>query len=520
MPTPTLNIGPYLYLPRHQLDETKMSTIWVAQEQRASEHNRAEENQVVLKIARLSDKQYSLTNQRAIENEEKWLMSLRHPNVIRLRPIAEVHSSRQQVYRARSDLPGNPWFLVTDFLPGGDLSSLLTERRRLSSALAIEIVEQVGNALVYIHQHNCVHCDIKPRNILFRRKPTGDALTLESQPVVIDFGIAKNPIDGKQLVSGTPRWITPEMAEAMRVVTKLEVDSSWDVYALGLVLYNAITGRKPRLDVPGPGSWDRITPADLQSDHTVSDAPALAAELNRLLLSATATAASERVSAATFLNQTQQLRRYVRVSPQPAGQQRPAPDRRTGWWVLGALTAAALLFFAVVWLNQRPTGVLPSPDPQATPPISATDAAGGSTGTGAPPPQAALPGQAAPPELATDSMPPAAAQPASASVTITPDEKPAGAPVNEPAPTSTRAQLTSTPLPPPTPRPPPTSSSARSPAVGTPVGGAQSTPRRSPIRRRRAYTGSCDLIARAGSQCGWARDRTVPLAAGPPYWPE
>ncbi len=249
--TPLLNIGPYLYQPKHQIDETKMSTLWVAMEQRQSARQHGSDDQVVLKIARMSDTKYSLTNQRAIENEEKWLSLLRHPNIVHLRPIAEQQPSRQQIYRARSELPGNPWFLVTDFLSGGDLSSVLSERRKLPASLALEITERIADALAYLHAHNCVHCDIKPRNILFRRKPEGYALTPETQPIVIDFGIAKNPVEGRQLVSGTPRWITPEMAQAMSVGTKLDVDPSWDIYAIGLVLYNAITGNKPKLDLPG-----------------------------------------------------------------------------------------------------------------------------------------------------------------------------------------------------------------------------------------------------------------------------
>lgn len=327
MQTPLLNIGPYLYQPKHQIDETKMSTLWVALEQhhtatrpnpgRSPDHSPGQaEERVVLKIARMSDTKYSLTNQRAIENEEKWLSALRHPNIVHLRPIAESQPSRQQIYRARSELPGNPWFLVTDFLSGGDLSSVLAERRKLPASLALEITERVADALAYLHAHNCVHCDIKPRNILFRRKPEGYALSHDTQPIVIDFGIAKNPTEGRQLVSGTPRWITPEMAQAMSVGTRLEVDPSWDVYALGLVLYNAITGRKPKLDQPGSESWETVKPADLAGDPSVTNAKALAEGLNVLLIGATADDHRQRLSAEALLSQVQRLQNHVRV---PAG---------------------------------------------------------------------------------------------------------------------------------------------------------------------------------------------------------
>ncbi len=235
-----------------------MSTLWLASEV-TRDSTASPGNLVIIKIARMSDTQYSLTNQRAIENEEKWLGKLEHPNIIRLRTVAEREASRQPIYRARSDLPGNPWFLVTDYLPGGDLQSLLNERQKLPASLALEIAEQLGDALAYLHARRCVHCDIKPRNVLFHERPAGYGLTDATRPILIDFGIAKNPSDGPQLASGTPRWITPELHAALRVGRKIEVHPSWDVYAAGLVLYTMMTGRKPELDRPGSHSW---TPLD------------------------------------------------------------------------------------------------------------------------------------------------------------------------------------------------------------------------------------------------------------------
>jgi hypothetical protein len=114
-----------------QLDETHVHPMPARSHQEIASPG----NLVIIKIARMSDTQYSLTNQRAIENEEKWLGKLEHPNIIRLRTVAEREASRQPIFRARSDLPGNPWFLVTDYLPGGDLH-LLNERRNCRLACA------------------------------------------------------------------------------------------------------------------------------------------------------------------------------------------------------------------------------------------------------------------------------------------------------------------------------------------------------------------------------------------------
>lgn len=450
MPAPTLNIGPYLYLPRHQLDETKMSTIWAAQEQKSGGSQAPPGGQVVLKIARMSDTKYSLTNQRAIENEEKWLTSLRHPNIVHLRPVAEARPSRQKVYRARSELPGNPWFLVTDFLSGGDLSSLLAERSRLPAALALEIVEQVANALIYIHQNGCVHCDIKPRNILFRRKPEGYALTPETQPIVIDFGIAKSPVDGRQLVSGTPRWITPEMSEAMRVGTKLEVDPSWDVYALGLVLYNAITGFKPKIDLPGPDAWERISAADLERDATVGDARALALGLNKLIMQTTAEERNQRLDAATFAAEVQQLRRLVRIPTGTTRQPDKGRSTGTGAWLVATLALLGLLLVGTFFWRENFGGA-----ETGAPPTAAMTGAASGDASDAPAP----PDPDEPPAPAT--LPPVAVAPATtATATATPPEAPTATPpptaTRTPTPnratptrlpTSTPSVVTSTPLP-------------------------------------------------------------------------
>lgn len=380
MAATSLNLGQYLYRLIRQIDETKMSTLWVANEETHGPASPAG-NQVIIKIARMSETRYSLTNQRAIENEEKWLIALEHPNIVRLRPIAEKHSSRQTVYRARSDLPGSPWFLVTDFLPGGDLYSLLGDCEKLPVSLALEIAERVGSALSYLHAKNCIHCDIKPRNILFRQRPSGYRLTADTQPIVIDFGIAKNPSDGPQLASGTPRWITPELADALKDGRKVEVQPSWDTYALGLVLYTMVSGRKPELDTPGRASWTTITAGDLAGDPSVKQMAPLVRGLNELITRTTAERPRDRISAADFTSELQRLLGMVQT-PLPTTQRQPR--RRSPWWVWAGAAAAFLLVAVVLWMA-RPTG-----DSGAPPPPQMTSAPAENSADGAPAVAAAL----------------------------------------------------------------------------------------------------------------------------------
>jgi serine/threonine protein kinase len=325
----------------------------------------------------MTDKQYSLTNQRAIENEESWLTRLEHPNVIRLRSILERQPSRQQIFRARSMMPGQPWFIVTDYLPGGDLNSVLAQRGKLSAVLALALAERIGDALSYLHRHNCIHCDIKPRNILFRQAPGLYALTPETQPIVIDFGIAKNPTEGPQLASGTPRWITPELSQAMQKGRKIEVDPSWDVYALALVLHSALTGRKPEPNSEDVIPWSPVIPADFRGDPTVKDPIALARGINALMTEATAPAPGSRIRAAAFTDRVRALQSHVKI---PSSTQSTPPRVSTtppvqpshsqvaaqrNWWLpLGGIAAALLVVAGLLLWSQTtaPPPAVVTPD--------------------------------------------------------------------------------------------------------------------------------------------------------------
>ncbi|MCB9137917.1 MAG: protein kinase [Caldilineaceae bacterium] len=351
----TLNLGQYRYRPERKLDETRMSSLWIAREEagRRAASNHPGNSIVTLKIARMTEEKFSYVNQRAIENEERWLTSLRHPNIVELRPIIEQNYSGRDIYRARSELPGRPWFVVIDYLPGGDLNHLLSERGRLPTSLALEIAHRLAETLAFIHEQGCVHCDIKSRNVLFRQKPAGFALTPETEPVLIDFGIAKNPTDGAQRVTGTPLWMPPEAENARRSGRKLVPVASWDVYALALILYNMASGKRPRIGEPSRHSWERFTETDFAGDPTVADPGALAAGLNELLSHSISDEPRERVTAAAFAQEIGQLRELTRAPVSKRGGARTGEKKRggKGWlWGLGGLAAAAALA-AVLWLN-------------------------------------------------------------------------------------------------------------------------------------------------------------------------
>jgi serine/threonine protein kinase len=162
---------------------------------------------------------------------------------------------------------GDP-YIVMEMLEGEDLMSIIRRRERLSPIKAVRLLLPMIRALVGAHAHGIVHRDLKPENIFLAKLPDGRV-----QPKLLDFGIAKlkNAIglrlttDGA--VMGSPLYMAPEQARGE------DVDERADIWALSVVLYEAITGHPPfsgddRAEVMRAVEGD--SPARL-SQHNVSD---------------------------------------------------------------------------------------------------------------------------------------------------------------------------------------------------------------------------------------------------------
>ncbi len=148
---------------------------------------------------------------------------LQHPNIVTVHSVGEHR--------------GRPYFSL-EFVDGGDLKKRLAEKP-LAPKPAAELVETLARAVHAAHEAGVVHRDLKPSNIL---------LTSEGVPKVADFGLAKllggdsaRTVSGQ--VVGTPSYMAPEQAEGH----SKDVGPTADVYALGAILYEALTGRPPFL---------------------------------------------------------------------------------------------------------------------------------------------------------------------------------------------------------------------------------------------------------------------------------
>ncbi|HET7425262.1 MAG TPA: protein kinase [Gemmatimonadales bacterium] len=153
------------------------------------------------------------------QREARTAAQLEHPNII---PIYRVGRSGRVIY------------FVMKFLRGGSLSTVMAERRKLTPPEIRRLLVEAGGALGYAAQRGIVHRDIKPDNFMFDEF---------GQCVLTDFGIAKaasgQRLTGTGMSIGTPHYMSPEQARAQAI------DGRSDIYSLGVVAYQALTGTVP-----------------------------------------------------------------------------------------------------------------------------------------------------------------------------------------------------------------------------------------------------------------------------------
>jgi eukaryotic-like serine/threonine-protein kinase len=154
------------------------------------------------------------------KHEAKSAANLSHPNIV------TVHDFGFDAGRL---------FIVMEFIPGTDLKSLIKQRKLFSVSEATNLITQACAGIGYAHRSGIVHCDVKPHNML---------VTPDHRLKVTDFGIARalstiNPDEHNDEVWGSPQYFSPEQASGSAP------SPASDVYSLGVVLYEMLTGQLP-----------------------------------------------------------------------------------------------------------------------------------------------------------------------------------------------------------------------------------------------------------------------------------
>ncbi|MEW6430493.1 MAG: protein kinase [Myxococcota bacterium] len=194
--------------------------------------------------------------------EAQALASLKNKNLIEVLNFGKTPDGRE--------------FLMMEFLEGEALDHYIARMGALAPAVALGIAEQILNALSEAHKKGVVHRDLKPSNVFLLREHSGELLVK-----VIDFGLARQePVklldaalslpkapDGASLLAGTPEYIAPEQAQG------LKVDHAADLYSLGIMLYEMLSGSLP---------FEADSVTALLQKHLSERPPRLSAQVNNL----------------------------------------------------------------------------------------------------------------------------------------------------------------------------------------------------------------------------------------------
>jgi len=177
-------------------------------------------------------------------NELKFARKIGHRNVCRMYDLSREEGTH---------------YITMEYVPGEDLKSTIIRVGQLSVGKATFIAKQVCEGLAEAHRLGVVHRDLKPQNIM---------LDKEGNARIMDFGIARSlkakGLTGAGVMIGTPEYMSPEQAEVK------EVDQRSDIYSLGVILYEMVTGRVP---------FEGETPLNIAMKHK-SETPRNPKELN------------------------------------------------------------------------------------------------------------------------------------------------------------------------------------------------------------------------------------------------
>ena len=257
---------------------------------------------------------------RRFYQEAESAAKLSHPNIVNTYDVGRE---------------GQTYFIVMELVDGPSLAEVIAADGRLPEPVAIDYAAQICNGLAYAHRQGLLHRDIKPANIL---------LTKDDVVKLSDFGIARAmsqqtmAMTRPGLIMGSVYYVSPEQAQG------LELHEPSDLYSVGVVLYQMLTGKLPYTgESPVTVALKHVSDPVPSIDPSTGVSPALSAIVNKLLqkqpqnrfqsASEVASAlreARERPSFAAFSTQDDSAtQRMEALPPQPPPRPSRMPDRRT-----------------------------------------------------------------------------------------------------------------------------------------------------------------------------------------------
>jgi len=165
--------------------------------------------------------------QERFEREAKFVAGFHHPNIVQIFDFAMIETDDIPIY-----------YMVMPFLTGETLAHMIetyyTENKPFPTTWIIKLVTEIAGALDYAHARDMIHRDVKPANILYDS---------HHRAILTDFGIARlaqsNNLTAEGVTIGTPAYMPPEQAQG------IEIDHRADIYSLGVIIYELLTGSPP-----------------------------------------------------------------------------------------------------------------------------------------------------------------------------------------------------------------------------------------------------------------------------------
>jgi tRNA A-37 threonylcarbamoyl transferase component Bud32 len=332
-PGSTIAIGPEAFLQTRRFGDYElqeeiaaggMGVVWKA---RQAGLNRS----VALKMI-LAGKFAGEAQVQRFRREAEAAANLQHPNIVAIHEVGE-HDGQH--------------YYSMDYIEGRDLGALVRESGPLSPARAAECLRTIAEAVHFAHQRGTLHRDLKPQNVLM------DAAGV---PHITDFGLAKfierdDDLTQTGAAMGSPSYMPPEQAAGRQD----QIGPQSDVYSLGAILYELLTGRPPfRAETP-MATMRQVMESDPVAPHKLN--PGLPPDLDTICLKCLEKNPARRYPSARAL--AEDLDRFLKHEPiqaLPVAVLRKAESwlRRHPWTLMAAVSLAALVFTGMFyWQYER-----------------------------------------------------------------------------------------------------------------------------------------------------------------------